>query len=540
MKKTLFSYLLVTITTCSYLVAMPAYRGAIQKQLSTGETITLYLHGDQYFHYFADEQGQWYEETADGSFVKTQTLTQEQVRQKRLSSNRYRIVQEVQKATPINPAQRGVVIMANFSDKSFQSKNTSESLNEMWNGEDYTYNGATGSIGKYFAEQSMGQYTPEFDLFGPVDLPEELEFYGKNGSDGEDQHIDSLIIQSCRLAKAKYGIDFSKYDADNDGFIDFVIVLYPGYGEASGASSNTIWPHMYYMYQAYEINQSFDGKKLDVYACFNELSGTRGTTRDGIGTACHEFSHVLGLPDLYVTDDNATHKTMGEWDILDYGPYNNKGRTPPAYSAYERFFMGWLKPDIITENGAYTLNELQSSNKAYLISSTGKHNLKGNDPNPTTFFLLENRQLVGSDAYLPGHGMLITKIAYSYSKWFYNTVNNNGSKMGVDLIEADGSAPSYTGRDNGYMGKATDAFPAGSDHYTAFTYNITNITEQDGVISFNVGGGTALEDLLDNNEQVVGIYDILGRMQPTTDINALTQGVYIVRTTNTTKKIAIE
>lgn len=540
MKKSLFTLLLVTITTCSYLGAMPAYRGAIQKQLASGETVNLYLHGDQYFHYFTDENGDWYEEAANGTFVKTQALTREQIKQKRLSSDRLRITQAVQRATPINLAKKGVVIMANFSDKSFQSENTAESLDEMWNSDNYTFNGATGSIGKYFAEQSMGQYTPEFDLFGPIDLPEKLTYYGKNNSNGEDQHVDSLIIQSCRLAKAKYNIDFSKYDADSDGFIDFVIVLYPGFGEASGAASTTIWPHMYYLYQGYGIEKSFDGKKLDIYACFNELSGTRGTTRDGIGTACHEFSHVLGLPDLYVTEDGIYHKTMGAWDILDYGPYNNKGRTPPAYSAYERFFMGWLKPDILSESGDYTLEELQSSNKAYLISSTGEHNLKGNNPSPTKFFLLENRQLTGSDKYLPGHGLLITKIAYSYSKWFNNTVNNEEKSMGVDLIEADGVAPDYTTYDDGYLGKATDAFPAGSDHYTAFTYNITDIEEQNEVISFTLAAATGLEDLLDSNEQVIAIYDILGRRQTTTDMNALTQGVYIVKTNNGTKKIAIE
>ena len=110
---------------------------------------------------------------------------------------------------------------------------------------------------------------------------------------------------------------------------------------------------------------------------------------EGIGTFCHEFSHVLGLPDLYVTDYNATQKTMGNWDILDAGPYNNNGNTPPLYSAYEQFFMGWLTPTVISDTGTYSLQPLTQAQQAYLICAGGSHNLVGNNPNPTTFYLLE-------------------------------------------------------------------------------------------------------------------------------------------------------
>ena len=183
---------------------------------------------------------------------------------------------------------------------------------------------------------------------------------------------------------------------------------------------------------------------------------------------------------------------MGAWDILDYGPYNNDGNTPPHYSAYERFFMGWLKPTLINGACDVQMPALGDSNGAAILTENGTHNLVGNDPNPTTFYMLENRQKDGWDMYLPGHGLLITKVTYSSRKWEQNTVNNTSSAMGVDIIEADGSAPAQNQYDysNGYLGKAGDAYPAGSTSFTDVTsYQVTDIEEANGYIFFKVNGG---------------------------------------------------
>ena len=128
----------------------------------------------------------------------------------------------------------------------------------------------------------------------------------------------------------------------------------------------------------------FDGKILYDYACSSELKGNSGSNMCGIGTFCHEFSHVLGLPDLYDTEYSG-HNTLGSWDIMDYGGYSNNGRTPPSFSSYERFYLGWLTPTILNSAANITIDELQSSNQAYLVSSTGTHNLDGASPNPNSF-----------------------------------------------------------------------------------------------------------------------------------------------------------
>ena len=526
----LIAVLCVIINT---LWAVPARKGGFVVSQPDGSELTVYQHGDEYFHWLTNKQGEWLSMDAEGYYRVTEALSAEQITAKRQAAPR----RAEYKATPLNIATRGLIILVNFKDAAFTTSKAE--MDSMLTGKNYTrnytykYSGRTytveseGSAWKYFYDASNGQYDPQFDVVGPVTVSQNMAYYGGNNSYG-DKNPEAMIIEACKLVDDS--VDFSLYDNDNDGIADFVYVIYAGYGEADGGAANTIWPHQYYIYQYLNL----DDTKIYRYACSNEMDNyTKHHT--GIGTFCHEFSHVLGLPDLYETDMDNLHdqKTLGQWSILDYGPYNNDGNTPPSYSAYERFFMGWLTPLLMTEPENVVLEDLKNNNEALLISSTDEHNLIGNDPNPTTFYLLENRQQTGWDEYLPGHGLMLTKIQYNYNKWYNNTVNNTATKMGVDLIEADGKAPQYDDYrpSNGYMGKAKDLFPAGATAYTQITdHAIEEITEENGVIAFKYKGG-AIETNIDNIENkntILAIYNVLGQKQSTTDIEALPNGTYIV------------
>lgn len=531
MKKTgLIAVLCVIINT---LWAVPARKGGFVVSQPDGSELTVYQHGDEYFHWLTNKQGEWLSMDAEGYYRVTEALSAEQITAKRQAAPR----RAEYKATPLNIATRGLIILVNFKDAAFTTSKAE--MDSMLTGKNYTrnytykYSGRTytveseGSAWKYFYDASNGQYDPQFDVVGPVTVSQNMAYYGGNNSYG-DKNPEAMIIEACKLVDDS--VDFSLYDNDNDGIADFVYVIYAGYGEADGGAANTIWPHQYYIYQYLNL----DDTKIYRYACSNEMDNyTKHHT--GIGTFCHEFSHVLGLPDLYETDMNNLHdqKTLGQWSILDYGPYNNDGNTPPSYSAYERFFMGWLTPRLITEPENVVLEDLKNNNEALLISSTDEHNLIGNDPNPTTFYLLENRQQTGWDEYLPGHGLMLTKIQYNYNKWYNNTVNNTATKMGVDLIEADGKAPQYDDYrpSNGYMGKAKDLFPAGATAYTQITdHAIEEITEENGVIAFKYKGGAIETNInnIENKNTILAIYNVLGQKQSTTDIEALPNGTYIV------------
>ena len=537
--------------------AVPARRGGLVVTQPDGSELTVYQHGDEHFHWMTNDKGEWLKVDIDGFYRVTEALSAEQIEAKRMAAPK----RVTMAAYPLNIAPRGLVILVNFTDVAFETSKAE--LDSMLIGKNYTrdysytYRGKTyrvtsnGSARQYFEDASFGQYNPQLDVVGPVTVSKASTYYGGNNSAGNDKYPEVMIKEACELVNDS--VDYSLYDNDNDGYVDFVYVIYAGYGEADGGGDDTIWPHAWYLYSAAGRKCEVDGKKIDLYACGNELDNyTKHHT--GIGTFCHEFSHVLGLPDLYTTGGE-THKTLGEWSILDYGPYNNDGNTPPAYSAYERFFMGWLTPRLITEPENITLAELNDSREALLISSSDQHNLIGNDPDPTTFYLLENRQQTGWDEYLPGHGLMLTKVKYSYNKWYQNTVNNTASNMGVDLIEADGKAPQYDANrpSNGYMGKAKDLFPAGATAYTQITdHAIEEITEENGLIAFKYKGGVedtippvngdstpTFVDKLVYHGEIVGIYNILGQRVATKKLEELPEGTYIVRRKEGTQKIIV-
>ena len=529
--------------------AIPARRGSVVVTQPDGTEMVVCQNGDEHFHWITNEKGEWLKLGEDGFYRVTKALSAEQIEAKRMAAPR----RVVYKETPLNVAPRGLVILVNFKDVEFTTSKAE--MDSMLTGKNYarnysyTYQNKTyevqseGSAWKYFYDSSSGQYDPQFDVVGPVTVKNNMAYYGENVRNF-DAAPWTMVKEACELVNDS--VDFSLYDNDNDGYVDFVYVIYAGYGEADGGVANTIWPHSYWLLEA-GINCKVDGKQVDLYACGNELD-SHSNKHTGIGTFCHEFSHVLGLPDMYETTGNGTHKTLGEWSILDYGPYNNEGNTPPAYSAYERFFMGWLIPELIVDTANIKLEDIKTSNRALLISSSDEHNLIGNDPKPTSFYMLENRQQVGWDEFIPGHGMMLTKIQYSSSKWIENEVNNSSNRMGVDLIEADGKTPGYY--ENGYDGKAGDLFPFGATEYTEIIdHPIEDIKEKAGVIYFKYKGGvegeeeeeeegpeTAVEDV-PSTTRVIAIYNILGHRQLTTDVESLPHGTYVVVTSKGNHKI---
>lgn len=533
--------------------AVPARRGGMVVTQPDGTEVTVYQHGDEHFHWMTNEKGEWLKLDENGYYRVTKALSNEEISVRRMASPK----RAAMEAYPLNIAPRGLVILVNFADVAFETEKAE--MDSMLTGKNYTrdysytYRGKTynvqsqGSARQYFEDVSFGQYNPQFDVVGPVTVSKEMSYYGQNDAYGSDKYAEKMIEEACKLADTECNVDFSQYDNDEDGYVDFVFVIYAGYGEADGGKSNTIWPHAWNLYTAAGKKCEVDGKVVDLYACGNELD-FYSKKHTGIGTFCHEFSHVLGLPDLYETDAKNPHsvKTLGAWSIMDYGPYNNEGNTPPAYSAYERFFMGWLMPELIVDTANITLQDLKESNRALLISSSDEHNLIGNDPKPTNFYLLENRQQKSWDEYLPGHGMMLTKIQYSYRKWNENTVNNTAKSMGVDLIEADGMTPNS--KQNGYDGKPGDLFPAGATEYLEITdHSIEQVREKDGVIYFKYKGGvddpdfdfdfeTAVENVA-TATQVIAIYNILGQKQMTTDIESLPHGTYVVVTSKGNHKI---
>lgn len=506
-------FLIFLFFNCLFLIgllAVPAKPVVVVLTQPDGSELEVMLRGDELCHYYETFDGKivvqneygWYEVVDD---VLRVADNRERAKVKRVNSLR---------RAP-HQAERGLVILVEFTDKKFVKRR--EDFYNLLNKEGYNYNGATGSARDYFKSASNGQYVPEFDVYGPYQLDKIEGFYGRNDMSGNDVHPDQMVVDAvAKLAgDSTVDVNFADYDTDNDGNIDNIFVYYAGYGENEGAPASTIWPHAWEVYEQYVTGELiYDGKTIRGYACTSELQNTSDTIICGIGTFCHEFGHVLGLPDFYVTDYSSNHRTLGYWDIMDSGSYLNEGNTPPTYSAYERFYLGWLIPENLNASGDFYLEDLKKSNKAYIITPTREHNFDGAQPSPNVFYLLENRQKYGWDRYLPGHGMMISKVMFDEQKWMNNIPNNDKNTMGCDIIEAGGDSLVF-----GY-GTESDLFP-GSFGVAEFRPDlnslISNIVESDSVITFTFKDdyNGVLVDVLNSNDRIVlvdcnGVCSLLG------------------------------
>ena len=438
---------------------------------------------------------------------------------------------------PASGTQKVLVILVQFGDEKFRLDDANDYYTRMLNEAGFSDYGATGSAFDFFNESSCGMFTPQFDVYGPVTLSHNMEYYGGNDMNGDDARPAQMIAEACLLLDGE--IDFSEYDRDHDGYVDNVYVYYAGLSEAAGGSADCIWPHAWFISADPQAEAPLlDNVTVDRYACSNEWNGE---TPCGIGTFVHEFSHVLGLPDLYSTSYTGAF-TPNEWSTLDVGPYNNEGRTPPYFTAFERYALGWIKPTVIKGDCNITLQDI-SHNEACLIYT----------PFDNEYFLLENRQQVGWDTYIPGHGMLVWHIDYNDEIWKGNRVNNIPYHQYVDIVEADNKAD--------YNTIQGDPFP-GADGVTSFTGEtspalktwdgiiiplpITEIREDgDGLIRFKVGAGgpdtgmgSGILDFFKVEQGVIiapddceiRIFDLQGKLikEGRGEIRLMDRGVYVV------------
>ena len=553
-------------------LSIPAKPGLLQVNQPDGTTVEIYLKGDERGHsvyssdgYLLTNDSEGYyvfaDKNAEGLLVPTsireinpqdrsamtkdaisridQVALSESVERMRSAANNGMMRGPGLMSTqfPSSGEQKSLVILVEFQNKEFTIENPNEYFHRMLNEEGFSDNSSTGSARDYFVANSSGKFLPDFDVFGPVTLSHDYSYYGQNDGWGNDARPHEMVIEACELLDDE--IDFSFYDRNEDGKIDNVYVFYAGYGEADGGGSNTVWPHSWDISQATWKKYNFDGVRLDHYACSNELQ-QRGNLPDGIGAFCHEFSHVMGLPDLYATTYTSAF-TPGSWSLLDGGSYNNNSRTPPNYSAFERYALDWMEPRAL-DYGEQTLMSIGESNEAFIVFTEVENE----------YFLIENRQQEGFDTYIPGHGMLVWHVDYKESVWNNNTVNNQSSHQYVDLIEADNTQSEWT--------RGGDSFPgnSGITEFTCLTkpafvswkreplpYHIIDIEEsEDGVITFNVDGciSTGISAMGSNGNLIsvngnkvslhredIKIYDISGRQMNRNNAKtlALSSGIYV-------------
>jgi M6 family metalloprotease-like protein len=275
----------------------------------------------------------------------------------------------------------------------------------------------TNSMKSYFEEVSYDQLTVDGTATGWYEAANDMEYYGKpEGGNHDSRNFYKLVAEAVRAADPT--VDFSQYDTNRDRIIDGVVLVHAGRDEATGGGQNTIWSKQ----SVYPGTLRVDGVYLGYYVTVSEYSP--------VGVYVHEFGHLLGLPDLYDTDYTSTG--VGVWDVMGSGAWGDYGRTPSHPSAWSKLQMGWVDPTVINNfvEGYQVTNMEGDSPKVIKLPTE----------NSAQYFLLENRYRSGYDRYLPGSGILIWHIDTDViNQWsYYNRVNNNEDRKGIDLEEASG------------------------------------------------------------------------------------------------------
>lgn len=398
---------------------------------------------------------------------------------------------------------RGLIILINFTDVKFSMKDPNKFYNEMVNTHGWTgytddngnFVSCTGSIYDYYNENSNGMFQPVFDIVGPVEV-------NYKSTDMKGTSNAQTIFKAALAAADAAGCDFSKYDGDSNGYVDMVFFQVAGMSSSFGGNnSNWLWPHKSSIWGS----PTYDGKRFSTYASSTEIYGFEGypstITIEGIGTMCHEFTHVMGFPDLYDTN----YETGGqshhpeEWDIMAGGGSFNSARTPVGYTIFERYALGFANPTVITAPGHFTLNPVMS-NEGYIIKS----------PVAKEYFIIDNRQKSRWDAYLPGHGMIVCRVdSTSTTPWSNNQVNANPSHNYYEMLRA-GNSKSGAQASDPFPGKtgnarldATTTPALKTWNGTTMSMGIYNISEKNGIIEFDVINSGDIKKLVEDFETML-------------------------------------
>lgn len=430
-----------------------------------GSVVEVRQFGDEFFSFFTDVTGRFImERDANGNIVAAMRGDRQLERNE---SDVTLLMQEHGRRVPQAPAKRAVfnigedgrstfpakgeirslVVLLEYPETSFSVENPRELFDRKCNQEGYSDFGGKGSVRDYFIANSNGQFSPTFDVVGPVKLPESSKYYT-----GGYRMMKFYEAVGYAIKELDDEVDFSKYDVDGDGVIDTVFFYFAGHGQNDTSDSSLIWPHQwdYRRYVPGEAEQLIvDGVEMGSYACSSELKskipeGEAQPWVDGIGTHVHEFSHVLGLPDLYDTQASfISTNSPNNWSVMDLGNYLDFATRPIGYSTYEKYFCRWVEDEDMEpmkEGEEYTLETVSGKDKSHMLSLRVPD---GADAFHDEWFFFETRTRDGWDSAIPEEGMIIWHVNYDKESWEENKVNIN-RKPRWETLHPDGAHERFT------------------------------------------------------------------------------------------------
>ena len=441
------------------ILAVKAPRTPVKVWQPDGTSLTIRIYGDENRSWKTTLDGQPVYQDDSGWWRTTDSLPPQPVSAKLLNPEGGSLAMFL--ATKAQVRVRTIVIPVQFRDRKFTIPSPRTSIYNLFNQQNYSEDGATGSVLDYFRDNLAGSGVLTFDVCDVVTLPYDEKYYGGNADGVTDKNIKLMVAQACEAAHAA-GVNFSRYDFDGDGAVDNVFLMFAGHNEAEGGGDNAIWPQSWNIAEAGLV---LDGLRISNFSLYSEYSGASGYRFAGIGTICHEYCHFLGLSDLYDVNDaleGDAGSPLGSLSIMDQGNYNNDGRTPPYLNIFERRQVGLVSQRTASQGTLLELGPVQESKYAWTLPTS----ISGED------YWLEYRDGSKWDAYIGGTGLVIYHVDKSNNaagsmsakmRWTANAVNACASHPCATFVSSTGSAPE----------SVADAFFPGK-RYVSFIHSTIN------------------------------------------------------------------
>jgi M6 family metalloprotease-like protein len=530
--KKLFLLLFISMV-CLQTFAVPAYPYPITITQPSGDELTLMLKGDEYMNWAVTLDGYTLLSNAEYNlcyaqlnengdlvpslFVATEIVNRptevtqwlEQIQKGLFYSdeqvNQFVQIRNIMETEAGNPKSMVgdkyglLVILMEFPDRKMTK--TVANFNILLNQISYFEDDCTGSMKDYYYETSYNKFDVTCTVIGPYTTQNAAAWYAPEQPSLEWVRYNAFAREAIQAAYND-GIDLTPFLTN--GQLPSYYAVYAGYDKSACPNAPYIWAHKSQLNPPFNYN----GVQVTTYACSSELRGCSGTKITDIGVICHEFGHSIGAPDYYDTNYEVGGEYDGtsSWDIMAGGSWNNSGTTPPIHNPRSKVnIYQWATATTLSTPQKVTVPLSRIYSNAYF-----KIDIPNSDSFSTSqYFVIENRDKGGFDAYIPGSNLVIYRCTENYMSNPY--IQNTTSPQRFYPVAANATvAVPATGTNcqsqYGSINSSSCSWP-GTGNKTSFTNSttpamvswggtstnkpITNIQVHGDYITFDfMGGGT--------------------------------------------------
>jgi M6 family metalloprotease-like protein len=368
-------------------------------------------------------------------------------------------------ASPVTAAAKALYVFVGFTDSPGRVPIAAYQNELLGSG--------SGSVAAYFRYASYGLFHLTGTLVGGsaagqssawLVLPHPVAYYADHdyglGSGLGGGTIEAQVVKDLDAAD----FDWQPY-RNAHGNVPYLVLVVSSLDAASTGSRSDLWGYESSVDSPIVEGGTRSGSVIsyDIVPAY-----TAGGGRQPIGVFCHEFTHLLGALDMYDTQSADPSNGLGNWSLMGDGLYNGPGEggsEPADLDAFTRLQLGWSVPvDLPSGLTALSLPPSETSRVVWRYQVPGQ----------LQYYLIENREPIGTDRWLPGRGLLVydvdaTAMNPSSQVWINDCLECIGaarSRPGIQIVEADGGTGLVARTGNTDTGDAGDPFP-GSAHVRA-------------------------------------------------------------------------